>query len=668
MTPEQDDAVLNAGDTKAKGAAALAEEAVKRATYIIPQLNTLKKPRLDRIQLYRDLYAGKVKKKFRQQFNVLLPVFSGVMDTLMADFNDDLALEYAEQEPADYLTVRKSNALWNMEVNSTAPNASFAYKTRTDRSNALFSGRGFMMNYAQSDPEYCNHFEVYELEDAIFQPQGGGIMETHLYKGRQNIVRSKSDLESGPYDQAQVKKLLALAAKTDFFPTEDDLTNAALGKYQAMSLSPTSADYVGEQLFRLVEMAITLDGVEYHLVFSPWYKEWVRFDKLSVIFSAGIYPATSWATHEDNKNFLSKSYADDIYGVADAIHTLFNQELTNREKQNNNARAYDKDMFPDVAKLDQAQYRADALVPFDTKGGQRKISEGIYSFQTPNLGGTINIIDWIRQETGRDIGVTDISQGAADGVTKKATVALAEQNSISKRLLLRQSSYTEAMARIGKLFLQGAKDHLPAEKALKRLGIEGQGWDAVIRRTDLDFYGDIDVLIKSSAIEMKNSQLKKDARLKTLDSIALDPNQAAQINPRWIVEEKLRSAGEYDDAEIKIAMDTKNYGNKEEVAYAHEGIQEILAGKKPDLFYGATTIFMQIIHDYSVNNRTSLGMPKFNALMEYEMAHAPIVQENMARKAEADAATFAAGAPAEATPSTTAQPAIPAVPALPTPA
>src|SRR5262249_13327923 len=110
------------------------------------------------------------------------------------------------------------------------------------------------------------------------------------------------------------------------------------------------------------------------------------------------------------------------------------------------------------------------------------------------------------------------------------------------------SPYTEAMGRIGKLFIQSAKDHLPAEKALKRLGIEGEGWDAVIRRADLDLYGDVDVRIKSSALDMKNSQLKKEARLKTLDSIALDPNQAAQVNPRWLVEEKLRSGGELDDA------------------------------------------------------------------------------------------------------------------------
>lgn len=195
------------------------------------------------------------------------------------------------------------------------------------------------------------------------------------------------------------------------------------------------------------------------------------------------------------------------------------------------------------------------------------------------------------------------------------------------------------MARIGKLFIQSSKDHLPAQKALKRLGIEGQGWDAVIRRTDLDLYGDVDVHVKSSSLEMRNSQLKKEARMKELDSIVTNPVLAPRINADWVIEEKLRSGGEYDDATIKIAMDTKNYGNKEEVAYAHTAIQAVQAGEKPETFYGATTLFMQIIHDFAVNNRPSLGPRRYTALIDFAMAHAPIVQENMARKAQQIAAT-----------------------------
>lgn len=613
---------------------AFGEEVMTRAQYIIANCRKFKQPRLDRIAMYRDLYAGKAKKKFRQPFNVVLPVFAGSMDTLMADFNDDLALNFDEQEPADYVSAKKQTALWNMESTSTAPNAKFALKTRWDRSNAMFSGRGFMTNYAQSIPHYQNNFEIFELDDAIFQPLGGGHLESHLYAGRENVIRSVSQLMKGAYDQVQVKKLLDLCAQTDYDPRCSPEQQTYLAKFKASGLDAGSADYIGETVFNMVELVLTVAGTRWYMLFSPWYRTWVRLEKNSVMNSADLYPYVSWATHEDNKNFLSKSFADDLYGVADAVHTMFNQELTNREKQNFNARAFDKDIFPDVAKLDQAQYRPDALVPADTKGGTRKISEGIYKFETPQLSGTIDLIDWMSEQTGRSIGVTDLSQGGVQNVSKKATVVFAEQQNIGKRLLLRSSSYTEAMGEIGKLFIVGLKDHMPAKVALKRLGDEGVGFDPEITRLDLDTYSPLQVKITSSSLEMRNSQLKKEARMKTFGEISADPNQSRFINPRWIVEAKLRDGAEMDDAEIAIAMDTKNDGNKEEVAYAHSGIQEITAGRKAEAYYGATTLFQEIVYDYARSNKNKIKPQYYIALMDYIAEHDPIVQENLARKAK----------------------------------
>jgi hypothetical protein len=634
-TDSKDEEILDSVDDKNKGEQSLADEITKTvAVRLIAECNKFKQSRLDKIQKYRDLYAGSVPKKFRQPFNVVLPVFAGIMDTLAADFNDDLSVDITEKEPADYISVRKIARLWHDETTSLSPNARFAYKARTDRHNALFSGRGFMMNYAVSSPEYRNCFEIFELEDAIFQADGGGLWDLHRYSGRQNVIRSAHDLKSGSYDKEQVKKLLACASKSDFMPYDSEEEKAGLTKFKAMGLDPKSADFVGEQLFKLVEMRLNVRGTRYYLLFSPWYQTWLRFDKFKEVFSADIDPWVSWQTHEDNKNFLNKSYGDDAYGVADATHTLFNQELTNREKKNLNARMYDREMVPDVAKLDAAQYRPDALVPIDTKGGVRKLSDAVFTFETPQLQGTINLIDWTQQQSGKALGVSDVSMGQADNVSKKATVVLAEQHSISKRLLLRSSPYTEAMGLIARNFIQSAKDHLPAKKALSRLGIDGEDWDRVIKRTDLDLWGDVDVKVTSSAIEMRNSQLKKEARSKVLTEISMDPNQAAQVNPKWLVKTKLKDIAELDEGEIKLAMDTQNYGNETEVARAHEAIQAVQANQKPQVFYGATTLFMQIIHDFAVNNRNSLGDRKYQILIDFEMAHGSIAQENMIRRAQ----------------------------------
>jgi hypothetical protein len=249
----------------------------------------------------------------------------------------------------------------------------------------------------------------------------------------------------------------------------------------------------------------------------------------------------------------------------------------------------------------------------------------------------------MQETTGRDIGVTDVSMGGSQNVSKKATVVFAEQQNISKRLLLRSSSYTEAMGEVAKLFMQGCKDHLPAKKALKMLSTEGKGWDPVIRRADLDLFGDVDVKIVSSSIEMRNSQLKKESRLATYDKILANPALLPHINPQAAVAELLRSGAEHDDAEVAILMDTKNYGSKEEVAYAHAAIQAVQHNEKPDFFYGATTLFMQIIHDFAVNNRNTLVDRKYQTLIDFEMSHGQIAQENMMRKAGQVAAANMAG-------------------------
>jgi hypothetical protein len=617
---------------KSKNEAEIADTLMDRGQNIIYAVRRFKQPRLDQIQKYRNLYAGNVPKKYRQTFNVVLPVFSGAMDTLMASFNDEISVKYEEQEPADYISVKKLNALWKQETESTSANAKFPVKTRQDRSNALYSGRGFMRYYAESDPKYKSCFEIAELEDVIFQPQGGGHLENHLFSGLENIIRTESQLLNGPYNQTQVGKLLAVSARDDFFPPAE--VKSTLSKFEARGLNPSDANYVGERVFNLTELTLEVKGKRWYLLYSPWYKVWVRSSPLSELDSTELFPLVSWATHDDNKNFLSKSYADDLYGIADATHTLFNQELTNREKKNFNARAYDPRVFQNVAKLDEAQYRPDALVPASPVSGQR-ISDGIFEFKTAELSGTINLLDWMNNKTDTDVGVTELSKGGVQQASKRASVVFSEQQNISKRFLLRSSPYSEAMGEIGKRFISGAKEHLPATKAIKILGAEGQGWDE-IKKIDLDTYSDIDVKIVSSSQQIKDSVMKKEARMNTLVSIGNDPLESPLVNVHARVEEKLRSGGEFSDSEIAILMDTKNYGNKTEASYAHRAIQDILAGETPEVYYAATGLLMEIVYDFANTYKKSIGNKKFIILMDYIQAHAQISQDNMARKAKAD--------------------------------
>lgn len=612
----------------------LADKATSIALRLLLTSAKFKKPRMEQIKMYEDLYANRVRKKLRVQFNVPVPVFSGMIDTLAADFDEPIQAKIVETNPADWNKVKKINALWQSEKTSTKLNAMWDYKARIDKKNALFCGRGIVKYYAESDPEYKSHLDVVGYDDFHCQPRGGGMIENHIFAGQENIMKTKAQLQmgalSGLYDKEQVKELLAKRANHDYEPEYENLGDEAaihLNKFRAMGMDVQGNSYIGETVYNLCEFVITLKGKRWYVLFDPWTSIWIRFAKLTDVFTSDELPWVSWATHEDHKLFWSKSFADDIYPVADAVITMFNQELTNREKRNLGARAFDREMFQDVAKLDAAQYRPDALVPVDTKNGTRRISEGIYSFETPELQGTINLIQWINDTAGKEIGATDLSMGGVSKASKKASVVFAEQQQVSKRIGWRSQSYSEAWGRVLSHYVDGLKDHMPATMKIKMLGEDG--WESEeISRTDLKT-DHLEYKIISSTQQNQSNKLKKDARISALQMLAQSPN----VNSKWRDEQILRDIGDYEDADIVIAMDTQNYGNKEMLSRASESIQLIIKGKTPGLYYGADTEFMQKIVDFATKNHSSLKDDKYNALMDYAMQHEQIVQKNMERKA-----------------------------------
>lgn len=632
----------------------LAQEAVTIATKQLMASTEFKKPRLARLARYWELYDGKTSKKLRQLFNVPIPVFPGMVDTLNAQYDTPVQLKFQEGDAADYFKVLKINGAFQMEVMSTAENTKWDSKLRLARKHAIINGRGILKYTAESDPEYKSILDTVNLKNFHFQPRGGLYLENHLFAGEEDVEKTQSELiagaRAGLYNKAQVKKLIGTCNDGEYLPDGNMEMGERLSRFKPLGLDPDNHSYVGQQVYKLAQWILEIDGVRWYLCFHPWSMTWLRFEKWESICSSGLYPWDTYATHEDDENFLSKSYGDDLYAASDAIVAMFNQELTNREKRNFGARAYDKDMFTDVRKLDEAMHRPDGLVPADTKGGSRRISEGIYEFKVGELGGTVNLIDWITGTLGRNSGANDLAMGSVQEASKKASVTFAEQKSVSKRLSWAAQPFQEMMASLGKKYIYGLKDHMPSKMAIKLLGEHGWDWDQ-ITRLDLDTTKDVDVLITSTDKQVADNEMKMQRRKEALAGVAQSPN----INPIWRDEEVLRSVGGYDDVEIAIALDTKTYSDRKSLAKAAEAIQVILQGKKPEVWHGANTAFMQKIKDFAVDNRTTLKA-KYDVLMEYVLQHVEIAKENMERKAMEDAAmmqqqqlqqTAAEGVPAE---------------------
>lgn len=624
------DAALLALESKYKrlGKEQLAEEAVRIATLQIMACYDFKRPRLERLRKYYELYDGKVPKKIRQLFNVPIPVFAGMIDTLNAQYDTGVFLEFEAGDSADYFKVNKLNGAWRMEVMNTALNSKWDSKLRIARKHAIMTGRGILEYNVTSDPSYKSELTNVMLKNFNFQPKGGLYLENHLFAGTEDIDKTRSELiglaEAGVYDKNQVARLLITASNNEYLPDNSQGMGEKLERFSPLGLNPDNHSYVGQEVYKLAQHIVELDGTRYYVVFHPWTKVWLRFEKWSDVCSSDLMPWVTFATHEDDENFLSKSYGDDLYAASDAIVAMFNQELTNREKRNFGARAYDKDMFTDVRKLDEAMHRPDALVPADTKGGTRRISEGVYEFKVGELAGTVNLIDWITASLGRNTGATDLAMGGVQEVSKKASVTFAEQKSVSKRIGWGAQPFQDMMADLGQRFIWGLKDHMPARLAIQVMGESGWDWDE-ITRLDLNTSKDVHVLIRSTDQQQADNEMKAKRRAEALAMV--DPTT---VNPKWRNEQILRAVGEFDDEEIAQAQDIKTYNDRKSLAKASESIQLILRNKKPDLWYGATPAFMQKIVDFASDKRSTLK-GKYQELIDYALAHKDIAKDNIDR-------------------------------------
>lgn len=638
--------------------AQLAEAAVDIATRQVATCYDFKKPRLERLARYWELYDGKTPKKLRQLFNVPIPVFAGMIDTLNAQYDTPVRITFREGDAADYFKVKKINGAFQMEVMNTTQNSKWDSKLTMVRKHAIMNGVGIPKYTASSDPQYKSELDVTNLKHFNFQPRGGMYLENHLFAGEEDLEKTKAELVagalSGEYNMEQVQKLIKVCEDAVYLPEGSHDMATRLSRFKPLGLDPDNNSYVGQPVYKLAQHILEIDGKRWLLVFHPWSKTWLRFERWSEICSSEEYPWKPYHTHEDDENFLSKSFGDDLYLAADAIVAMFNQELTNREKRNFGARAYDKDMFPDVRKLDEAMYRPDALVPVDTKGGSRRVSEGIYTFETPELNGTVNLIDWISGTLGRNTGATELAQGSVEEASKKASVTFAEQKSTSKRIGWGSQSFQTMMGDLGRAYIYGLKDHMPAKMAIRLLGENGEDWDE-ITRMDLSTTKDIDVLIESTDKQAQESEIKNSRRQKALEMILNSPN----INSQKRDEEILRSIGDFSEQETAEFLDTKTYSDRKSIAKASEAIQMIRRGKTPPLWYGATPAFIQKIVDFAVDKRESIGKD-FDTLIDYAMEHKEIAMDNIERKvAEQNEFAMAAqgGAPAQMPQQGGAQPA-----------
>lgn len=617
-----------------------------RITYIAQQLwinsQIYKERRMNRVQLYERLYNNELPRKERQLFNVCLPIFGGFEDALQANLTDPVQLKFVETNPQDYLVVPKVQAQWENERDGLQPHQMWNSKARDMMHDALLSGRALGKIYSESDPEYRSVFEVTNYTNFHCQPLGGGYLENHLFAGEEAIYMTLEDIVDNPnFPLDQRNKIANFSYTDEWWQNIEQRYGTKFARFKSLGLDIYSNTFSGTRTLMLNQFVVTHQGRRFYVLWDPIAQIWLQCEPLEDFLGTSKMPWKSAATHQDSQNFWSKSFSDDIFAIALTISTLLNQELTNREKSNFNARAYDPTMFTDEAKLDAAQYIPDRLVPADTNMGARKIADGIFSFQTPQLQGTINLIDWLETDLGRQVGVSPIMMGTPGLRGVKAAVALQEQQMGAKRIGFQSESFKEMFGQCGEAYLQGLRDFMPATLMVKTIGEDGYTEQSELKRIELSKSSMIGVKVLSSSAQLADNDSKKQARIQALTMTA----QSQNISSVWRDEQTLKAVGGFDDGEVKLAMDTQSYGSKKQIAQASAAIQVILNGKMPDTYFGADRVFLQYIQDFLQDNKSKvmkqkvrpdgIQAPLITIFGDYVNHMAPIVAQNEVRKANA---------------------------------
>lgn len=625
----------------------LADKLTKIACKQLETSTRFKQPRMTEIQASIDLYDNKVKPAGRGRFNVPVPVMAGFVDTLMSKTDEGVSLNFKYTNIANLIKKQKIQAVYEKESGPSRGN--WDRVDRAVKKNAIFSGVFLYEEYAESDPEYKNHFRGIDYLDFHCEPMGGQDLEKHLFCGVEGVFKSKADLErlaeAEVYDANQVLSLLSRNGKEDRKRTQELFKNK-MERYANRGLDPETNSYVGDDVYELTKWVIEHEGTKYYLVFDYFTQTWVRCIRLKDLNPSGRLPWVAAHTHSDLLNFWSKAPADDVRPIAEAMNILFNQALDNRQKRNFGMRAVDPEVFPDLSQL---EWRPDGLVMANIGQSGKSISSGLYEFKTEEVGGTIDLISFMDNFLGQKSGVTADAQGESD--EKRVGIYYGNLQQVADRIGLYNKSYSEAHAKIGLLFQEGVREHMTEGYMVRWIGEDGASYEGEVSPDDARVEGegdgveDFDIDAVGGQAEMRANDIKKASRKEALAAILTNQNLASRINPTWAIKQILET-GEYDKDEISMALDVNSDGSIEQIARAAGVIQKILNGETPKKMRTADTTFVLKIMDYAVDEVED--METFDKMMTYAEEHMQIALENMARKARKIVSQRQVAAPVEA--------------------
>lgn len=628
----------------------LGDEACKTAVKQLEAGLKARAPRFAEIQKGEDQYAGVKTKALRGRNNVPFDavIARGFVDTLMSKIDEGLQISYEraagrqqDKKPAAKLTAAVDHL-------RGPDQGQWDLKDLGVKKLAIFSGRGIYKKYSARDEKkgFCDYLEAVDHWDFYTEPQGGGFLDQHLFKGQMNIFRSTEQLKSSKaYNQRQVAKLLRCTT-ADETKKNEEAFKYKMSRLAGMGIDFEANAFTGSQMHKVVEHVMYWRGKWYYMVFNYEHGIWLRFEELEKVFTVakhypGRGPWLSWATHFDPFVFWSLAPMDSIRPIAHAMKKTMNLSLDNLEKRNWGQRAYDPNVFNPRDLL----WKHDGLVKANIRTGQ-EIEKHIVTFQTPDTTAiTINMFEMMNNFLGENTGITSGAKGKSDQA--KVGIYMGDMQQVADRLGLVNKMYEQCHVEIGVNAQWGLYDHMPESYAVKIIGNTGIEWNEELIRKDVDRKFAIRI-IGSNSEEQMNAALGQ-RKQNSLMMIQRDPVLRQRVNPGWYLREVLMLGG-YDAETVRVASDTQNDADDDLMSEAAQAIEDIIEGREPKVNRGATTGFVKKIVDFAYD--TDIDMKMFKKLVAYAEKHIPIAQENMQRqvvKIQAAAAMASIGQPGNKT-------------------
>lgn len=576
-----------------------------------------------------ELYSVKKVEGLKNRANVCLPIMSGFVDTLQSKIDEPPAINFEKTEEADHKLVKKVNALY--QVDSAQNHGNWKWKDILAKKDAIFCGRAIFKYYADSiKDKYRSHLVRIDPYDFLYDPWGGGEdMENARFMGQEGIFLDKYELQRQRYgiQPSRIAKLIDSSTDEVRHKNEaDNKYNERVARFQLMGINIENTKLFKVYGYNLTEWVTTFKGKRYVLLMDMRTGVWLSVKPLKTVFTTideyteeALWPYGSFAPKTDGYNFWSVAPADDVREINYTANVLINQALDNRQKVNFNMRAYDIKLFKDPKML---RYRPDGLVPASSADGN--IRNGIYEFETKELAirGSIDMISFLDQMTGRATGVTADAQGASE--EDKVGIYFGNMQQVADRLGLYNKSYENMYIKLGKLYFNGLCEHLIDERAVRILGEKGVEWETLTNDEIKD--KNLDIIIKGGSQEVRLEEVSKKKKLDFLTRNI----QNMLLNQEWRLKEEMHMSG-YDDSDIKTAMDQTSQEDLDILAEAAQENQDMFAGKDVKPNKDATAGHVQKHKDFAEKNE--LTDEQFMRIMEHANAEIPIAVENMAKRA-----------------------------------